>query len=118
MDIAFELPKPSGLSAPEADPKQMPGPVPDPSGELIARERELVVPFDENWDDVGGVVRRAGDGSIVIEPGARRGPGVERGLTSRTRFDSVDFNFEVCLGSGACLLAKVHQTDLRGKKDR
>jgi hypothetical protein len=111
MDIAFELPKPSGLSAPEADPKQTPRPVPEPGGELIARERELVVPFDENWDDVGGVVRRAGDGSIVIEPGARRGPGVERGLTSRTRFDAVDLNFEVCLGSGACLLAKVHQTD-------
>jgi hypothetical protein len=111
MDIAFELPKPSGLSVPEADPKQTPMPVAEPGGESIARERELVVPFDENWDDVGGVVRRAGDGSIVIEPGARRGPGAERGLTSRTHFDAVDLNFEAYLDSGACLLAKVHQSD-------
>ncbi|MEA2893386.1 MAG: hypothetical protein QOI05_4179 [Bradyrhizobium sp.] len=111
MDIAFEPSKPSGLSAPEAGPKPTPPPVAEPRGEVIAPERELVLPFDDSWDDVGGVVRRGGEGSIVIEPGARRGPGAERGLTSRTHFDAVDLNFEACLGPGACLLAKVHQAD-------
>jgi hypothetical protein len=112
MDIAFELPKRlSGLSAPEVNAKQTPTFVPAPGGELIACERERVVPFDDYWDDVGGVVRRASDGSIVIDASARRGPGVERGLASRTRFDAVDVTFEACVGTGACLLAKVHQTD-------
>ena len=112
MDIASELPKrlPS-LSAPEAGPKQTPTPVPAHGGMSNPCERERVVPFDDDWDDVGGVARRASDGTIVIDAGARRGPGVERGLTSRMRFDAVDLTFEVCLGSGACLLAKVHQAD-------
>ena len=105
MDIAFEHPK--RPSAEEAIPMQIPirAPVSD------AIERERVVPFDDDWDDLGGVVRRASDGSIVIEASARRGPGAERGLTSRMRFESVDLTFEACLGSGACLLAKVHQAD-------
>ncbi len=105
MDIAFELPK--RPSAPEAGPNQKP--VPAPAGELTSCERERIVPFDDDWDDVGGVVRRASDGGIVIDAGTPRGPGVERGLASRARFDAVDLTFECCLGSGACLLAKVHQ---------
>jgi hypothetical protein len=78
MDIAFELPKPFSLSAPEADPKQTPGPVPEPGCELIARERELVVPFDENWDDVGGVVLAVPATAARHRAGARADP-VERG---------------------------------------
>ena len=37
--------------------------------------RERIVPFDDDWDDLGGVVRRAPDGTIVIDAGAQRGPG-------------------------------------------
>lgn len=76
-----------------------------------ARAPQRVMPFDEVWDDVGGVAHRASDGSIVIDPGARRGPGFERGLTSRRRFEAVDLSFDACLEPGACLLAKVHLAD-------
>lgn len=73
--------------------------------------REHVVPFDDDWDDVGGVVRRATDGTIVIDAGERQAPGSERGLASRIRFDAADLSFDACLEPGACLLAKVHQAD-------
>jgi hypothetical protein len=107
MDIAFQLPQ--RPSAADASLAQMP--VPAPAGNSIRRDRERVVPFDDDWDDLGGVVRRASDGTIVIDAGERRGPGIERGLTGRTRFDAVDLRFEACLGPDACLLAKVHQAD-------
>jgi hypothetical protein len=107
MDIALQLPKRS--PAPEVSPAQTPVAV--PAGDPIRVDRERIVPFDDDWDDVGDVVRRASDGSLVVDAGARRGAGVERGLTSRTRFEDVDLRFEACLGPGACLLAKVHQAD-------
>jgi hypothetical protein len=68
-------------------------------------------PFDADWDDVGGVVREAAGGEIFIDPGPVRGPGAERGLASRARFDAVDLAFEACLEPGARLLAKLHQAD-------
>jgi hypothetical protein len=94
MDIAFELPT-----------------APAPVSKLIPMERERVVPFDDDWDDVGGVVRRSSGGHIVIDARAQSGPGAERGLTSRVSFDAVDLLFEARLEAGARLLAKVHQTD-------
>ena len=109
MDITFEHPKLSFAEGTSRMQISVPAPVTDPME--CECERERVVPFDDDWDDVGGVVRRASDGSIVIEASARRGPGAERGLTSRMRFESVDLTFEACVGSGACLLAKVHQVD-------
>jgi hypothetical protein len=72
---------------------------------------ERVVPFDADWDDIGAVVRAGDTGEIIIDPGSHRGPGAERGLASRNRFDAVDLAFEACLEPGACLLAKVHQAD-------
>jgi len=75
------------------------------------RAPQRVVPFDDTWDDVGGVARRSSDGSIVLDSGPQRGPGLERGLTSRSSFEAVDLSFEACLEPGACLLAKVHLTD-------
>jgi Glycosyl transferases group 1/Glycosyl transferase family 2 len=105
MDIALEHPN----RASAEDMREMQ--VPMPSTVSGAIECERVVPFDDDWDDLGAVVRRASDGTIVIEATARRGPGAERGLTSRVRFDSIDLTFEACLESGACLLAKVHQAD-------
>ena len=72
---------------------------------------DQVVPFDADWDDVGGVVRTDDANEIVIDPGSFRGPGAERGLASRARFGSVDLMFEARLEPGACLIAKVHQTD-------
>src|SRR6185312_11891097 len=109
MEIAFELPH--GASAAPAKIPPTPLPLPAPVGESIPRQGERVVPFDDDWDDLGGIVRRASDGSLVIEAGGHRGPGVERGLTSRMRFDCVDLTFEACLEAGARLLAKVHQAD-------
>jgi hypothetical protein len=70
-----------------------------------------VVPFDADWDDLGDVVRAGAIGELVIDPGPRRGPGVERGLVGRARFDAVDLAFEACLEPGACLIAKLHQAD-------
>jgi spore maturation protein CgeB len=67
--------------------------------------------LDGDWEDVGGVSRRAADGVIVINPGLLRGPGCERGLASRSRFESVELGFEVHMEPGACLLAKVNQID-------
>jgi hypothetical protein len=90
-------------------PAELPAAVPEGGASRVDRDR--VVPFDDDWDDVGGVVRRAGDGSIVIDAGARRGPGAEAGLTTRTQFEAIDLRFEACLGPGACLLAKVRQAD-------
>ena len=75
------------------------------------RAPQRVVPFDDAWDDVGGVARRSSDGSIVLDCGPQRGPGFERGLTSRSRFEAVDLSFEACLEPGACLLAKVQLAD-------
>lgn len=70
-----------------------------------------VVRFDADWDDLGGVVRAGENGDIVIDPGARRGPGIERGLVGRARLDAADLAFEACLEPGACLIAKLHQVD-------
>ncbi len=75
------------------------------------RAPQRVVPFDDAWDDVGGVARRSSDGSIVLDCGPQRGPGLERGLTSRSRFEAVDLSFEACMEQGACLLAKVQLAD-------
>ena len=75
------------------------------------RAPQRVVAFDDAWDDVGGVARRSSDGSIVLDCGPQRGPGFERGLTSRSRFEAVDLSFEACLEPGACLLAKVQLAD-------
>ena len=72
---------------------------------------DCVEPFDENWDDLGGVVRRRGGGELAIDPGLQRGPGFERGLASRARFEAVELTFEACLEPGALLLAKLHQAD-------
>ena len=94
----------------QAQSSQATPPIPTIAHE-IPLEGSGLVPFDDEWDDLGSVVRRASDGSIVFEPGERRGPGVERGLTSRARFSAVDLTFEASLGSGACLLAKIQQVD-------
>jgi len=107
MDIAFAPTERSSAEDVTDTQTSMAVPV---SG-VPACERDRVLPFDDDWDDLGAVVRRASDGTIVIDATAPRGPGAERGLTSRARFDSVDLMFEACLGPGACLLAKVHQAD-------
>ena len=72
---------------------------------------ECVVAFDADWDDLGGVVHPRGNGEVAIEPGLRHGPGLERGLASRTRYEAVELTFEACLEPGALLLAKLHQVD-------
>jgi hypothetical protein len=105
MDIAFENPKRPSVE----DMSQTQISTPSTVSDTIECER--VVPFDDDWNDLGGVVRRATDNTMVIEAATQRGPGAERGLTSRMRFDSVDLTFDACLGPGACLVAKVHQAD-------
>jgi len=107
MDIAFE--KPTCPRPADVTPVEIPmrSATPDP----VRRDLDRLVPFDDDWDDVGGVVRHASDGTIVIEAREPRGPGAERGLTSRRRYDAAELTFEACLGAGACLLAKVHQAD-------
>lgn len=70
-----------------------------------------VEPFDDDWDNLGGVVRLGDGEELVIDPGLRKGPGYERGLVSRMSFDAVDLMFEACLSPGASLLAKVNQAD-------
>lgn len=82
-----------------------------PPGRALPAAPERIVAFDADWDDLGGVVRTEEGGELVIDPGPRRGPGVERGLASRARFDAVDLSFEACLEPGACLIAKLHQAD-------
>jgi hypothetical protein len=105
MEIAF---KTAASTQEPSLPLLAPAPTPT-ACEATAAERERVVTFDDDWDDVGCVVRRAQDGSIVIETEAHRGPGRERGLASRARFDAVDLTFEACWDAGVCLVAKVHQ---------
>jgi hypothetical protein len=86
-------------------------PLPVPVASLNSVERERVVPYDDEWDDVGSVVRRSVGSNIVIDAGTQSGPGAERGLASRASYDAVDLTFEARLEAGARLLAKVHQTD-------
>lgn len=120
MDIAFDapcfaaavaLPSPVApvcaidVRAPQAATAQ----VPAVRGDAIA-PLDGVEPFDEHWDDLGGVVRQRGE-ALVIDPGLLRGPGFERGLASRLRFEAVELGFEACLEPGALLLAKLHQAD-------
>lgn len=72
---------------------------------------DCIVPFDDDWDDLGGVVRRREAGELVIDPGLQCGPGFERGLTSRRLYEAVELAFEACLEPGALLVAKLHQAD-------
>lgn len=72
---------------------------------------DRVEPFDQNWDKLGGVMRRREGEEWLIDPGLRRGPGFERGLISRASYDAVELSFDACLEAGACLLAKVFQAD-------
>jgi hypothetical protein len=67
--------------------------------------------FDDDWDILDASVHTTAGDEIVIDPGPARGPGVERGLASRARFEAVELAFEACLERGACFLAKVHQVD-------
>ena len=106
MDIAFGPPTTTQASHPPVSAVRG---APAPPWDSMPPERERVVPFDDDWDDVGAVVRRARDGSIVLETEPERGPGLERGLASRGRFDAVDLTFEAWLDVGVCLVAKVHQ---------
>ena len=105
MEIALDAvpralhPQPAAFAAPPPPETALPA-VPD-----------HLVPFDADWHDLGGVVRGESGGEFVIDPGARRGPGFERGLTSRVCFDAVDLAFEARLEPGACVIAKLHQTD-------
>jgi Glycosyl transferase family 2/Glycosyl transferases group 1 len=69
------------------------------------------IPFDADWDVIDGVARAESEGEIVLDPGASRGPGAERGLMSRARYTAVDLTFEARLEPDACLVAKVHQVD-------
>lgn len=105
MDIAFDLP--AGAETLRSTPAS----VSATARESAPPEDDGAMPFDDDWDDVGSVVRIARDGTTVIDAAAHRGPGAERGLASRTRFDAVDLTFKACLGPGACLLAKVHQVE-------
>jgi hypothetical protein len=82
-----------------------------PGEAAVSSGTERCVPFDTDWDNIGGVMRTTTGDEIVIDPGPARGPGVERGLASRARFEAVELAFEACLEPGACLLAKVHQVD-------
>ncbi len=67
--------------------------------------------FDDDWEDFASVSSRNGSGDILIAPGGHRGPGAERGLASRNRFEAVELAFEVQIGTGACFLAKICQQD-------
>jgi hypothetical protein len=115
MDISFERrTEPEAVANSNALGRERAVPLAPPSqpasvSKMIPIDR--VVPFDDDWDDVGGVVRRSTGGNIVIDAGAHSGPGAERGLASRVSYEAVDLNFEARLESGAHLLAKVHQTD-------
>ena len=83
-------------------------PQPEPT---VPPAAESIVAFDGDWDDLGGVVRTGDNGELLIDPGAHRGAGAERGLASQARFDAADLSFEACLEPGACLIAKLHQAD-------
>ncbi len=75
MDLTFATP---ALAAP---PTALPPALEPPApaiGHALAPQRIGV--FDDAWEDVRGVARRASDGTIVIDPGPQRGPGSERGL--------------------------------------
>ena len=110
MELALEVAPPAIVP--------LPGPVVAPTEPPVERAPPAtpprVFPFDDDWDDLGGVVRAgqaADSGEFVIEPGPQHGAGMERGLASRARFEAVELAFEACLEPGACLIAKLHQAD-------
>ena len=70
-----------------------------------------VLPFDADWDDLGGVASVQPDGQWQIQPGPARGTAAERGLVGRRLHHQVALDFEVNLRPGARLLAKLHQQD-------
>jgi hypothetical protein len=107
MDIALD-PIPANRTILVPAPKAAPIPV---SNIEAVTPPERVMPYDDEWDDLGGVVRSRGPDELVIDPGLTRGPGFERGLASRELYDAVELTFEACLEPGAVLLAKVHQAD-------
>lgn len=96
---------PPAIGAPPAAPAVPVAPL----GAVAPPDR--IEPFDADWDDLGGVVRQRSDGELVVDPGLLRGPGFERGLASRARYEGVELTFEACLEPGALLLAKLHQAD-------
>ena len=89
MDIALDSTPPAIAARPASTP------VGSRSVRALPPAPERVVAFDADWDDLGGVVRTADCGELVIDPGTDRGAGVERGLTSRAHFEVVDLTFEV-----------------------
>ncbi|MBS0445361.1 MAG: glycosyltransferase [Proteobacteria bacterium] len=107
MDLVFDPPLPAVLPVAAPAPAEVPAAVFD----IATMTSTAVVPFDDDWDDLGAVARRTTDGTIVVDPGTASGPGLERGLVGRLRYDAVDLSFEACLEPGSCLLAKVHQAD-------
>ena len=126
MEIAFDAtasstsPRPAQASATAGLPLELPietqiePQIEPPPRPALPAERERIVEFDADWLDLGGVVHAsetAGSGEICIDPGLHRGAGAERGLASRLRFEAVDLAFEARLEPGACLIAKLHQTD-------
>ncbi len=113
MDTVSEAsrrPASIAAAAPRVEPRAEPD-IDAPARPPRPGRPQPVVPFDDDWEDLGAVARRTSEGSIVIDPGPGRGPGLERGLASRARYDAVDLSFEACLEPGSCLLAKVHQAD-------
>ena len=88
-----------------------PGPLAQPAAHQAPARPLAVLPFDADWDDLGGVASALPDGGWRIQPGAARGPAVERGLVGRQMQQQVALDFEVNLRPGARLLAKLHQQD-------
>ena len=110
--VPVTLPRSSQASVAAGAPPELPNEL--PIQPVTPAPPERIVEFDADWLDLGAVVHAsdtAGCGEICIDPGPRRGAGLERGLASRLRFEAVDLAFEARLEPGACLIAKLHQVD-------
>jgi hypothetical protein len=75
------------------------------------RELDVVRTFDDEWDDLGGIVVRDGAGNIIIAPAPSVAPGAERGLVGRSPHAFIDLECEVLITGQAVFLAKIHQQD-------
>ena len=94
-----------------APPAQSPSTSPAASPQRASADPLAVLPFDADWDDLGGVASVQADGCWCIQPGPARGPAAERGLVGRRLHHQVALDFAVNLRPGARLLAKLHQQD-------
>jgi hypothetical protein len=76
----------------------------------VVNAQPLPETLASTWENHGSVTTIAGDGAIVISKAMNEGAGTEQGLAGKLLCKNAALSFEVWLESGACFVAKIHQS--------